>query len=95
MLFVAPKSSQIASFQTNSLIESGKQLIVYCIAIQGDGSGIVTVKEADGVTTILSLQTGGIAVRRTVMNIPFVAKNGLSITTPGTNTCSILYSVIG
>ena len=91
---VGAKTAHIAKGITDSQVESGNSIIVYGILVAQDGgNGIVTVKTGDASSTILTL--GGGLDSTYVMNIPFFASDGISITTPSDVNCSIIYSQAG
>lgn len=92
MIHHASRYTHVAASQTDSAVASGSSIKVLGIVVQGTSAGQVLVEENDGTTAILEIS---VAVNDTaVFNVPFVANNGVKITTPSGVTCTVFHSQV-
>lgn len=90
--FRASNYTHIAAGETDSLIEAGGTITVYQIAATNGGAATaqILIEENDGSTTIQILQVPpGDTI---IIHEPFLAKNGVAITTPSDCTATVYHS---
>lgn len=87
---IAPNYTTVAAGQTDSAVASEGSITVFGISCGGTANGRVLIEERDGSTLILELDV--LANTTAVHNIPFVAKNGINVTTPASVTCTVFHS---
>lgn len=92
MIFHASRYTHFANSLTDSAVANGSSIKVMGIVVQGTSAGQVLVEENDGSTAIMEIS---VAVNGTaVMDIPFIANNGVKITTPSGVTCTVFHTQI-
>lgn len=89
----ASNYTRIAASQTDSTISGGDTITVYGItASNNSGSAVqVLIEESDGSTGILDIDVPANDTK--VINICFLADNGVDVTTPASTTCTVYHSV--
>lgn len=92
MIFHASNYTHFAASQTDSQVLAGKSLKIMGIVVQGTSNGQVLVEENDGTTAIMEISV--LANTTSVMDIPFVANNGVKITTPSGVTCTVFHTQV-
>lgn len=92
MIFHASRYTHFAASATDSQVASGSSIKVIGIVVQGTSNGQVLVEENDGSTAICEISV--LANTTAVMNIPFVANNGVKITTPSGVTCTVFHTQV-
>lgn len=91
---VAPRFQHFAASTTSSKISNGDAILVYGIVVAGAGSGAgnVTIADGDG-TTLMDIRAGSNATRS--FPTPWIADNGIQVTTPSTHTCTVFFGSPG
>ena len=89
-LNIAPNYTHVAASQSDSAIVSGSSCTVFGISAEGTAAGRVLVEEYGTATVICALDV--VANGFVELKTPFVAKNGLQITTPANVTCTVFHS---
>ncbi len=91
MARIAPKYTHVAVNGSAVSIQSGDSMTVLGIIVESAGTqGTVLVHQSDGTTLIMPLSA--VAGGTTVMNIPFLAHTGLTITTDANVRCTVLHT---
>lgn len=88
----AANYTHVPSGQTDSAIADGGSLVVYLVVATNTSGATATVlvEENDGSTLIQPIQVANGTTEK--INYPFLAKNGLKITTPANTTCTVYHS---
>lgn len=103
----AVKTAYTRSLLTDFIVESGEPLLVRGFTISqiaGAGANVTTlVKTGDGATTLFTIRTGaaGVSERTIIMDIPFIASDGLEFSAAGSDlvknsmAVTVYYSNLG
>jgi hypothetical protein len=91
MISHASNYTHFAASQTAQPLTIGAGTVkVMGIEVQGTSNGQVVILENDGSTVIMEISV--LANTTHNMNTPFVAQNGIKVTTPSGVTCTVFHT---